>query len=108
MSHPRHQLDPVFQNPARFSVMAILVPADKVEFRFVRDTVEVSDSALSQHVTALESVGYVVVVKGQVARRPRTWLAASAAGREAFARHVDVLNQIAGLAAQRDVELLSE
>jgi DNA-binding MarR family transcriptional regulator len=93
VSHPRHQLDPVFHNSSRFSVMAVLVAADNVEFRFVRDTVEVSDSALSQHVTALENAGYVTVVKGQVARRPRTWLS-STPGCEAFARHVNVLDQI--------------
>jgi DNA-binding MarR family transcriptional regulator len=96
VNHPRRQLDPVFQNAARFSVMAMLVAAERIEFRFVRDTVELSDSALSQHVTALERAGYVEVVKGQVARRPRTWLLATAAGREAFSRHMRLLNQIAG------------
>jgi DNA-binding MarR family transcriptional regulator len=96
MSHPRHQLDPAIQHPARFSIMALLVAADRAEFQFVRDTVELSDSALSQHATALESAGYVVVSKGQVGRRPRTWLAATVAGRAAFARHVDALHQIAG------------
>jgi DNA-binding MarR family transcriptional regulator len=94
MSHPRHQLDPALQNPSRFSVMALLVAADKVDFRFIRDTVEVSDSALSQHVTALEKAGYVTVMKGQFARRPRTWLSSTTSGREAFARHVDALNRI--------------
>jgi DNA-binding MarR family transcriptional regulator len=95
MSHPRHELDPLFRNPARFSVMAILAAADRVEFRFVAETVQLSDSALSQHVTALEAAGYVEVVKGQIARRPRTWLVATDAGRAAFVHHVDVLNQIA-------------
>jgi hypothetical protein len=50
---------------------------------------------LVRDVTALERAGYVQVVKGQVARRPRTWLLATATAPEAFARHVDVLNQIA-------------
>lgn len=95
MSHPRHQLDAVFRNPGRFSVMALLVAADKVEFRFVRDTVELSDSALSQHVSALENAGYVKVVKGQVGRRPRTWLSSTSKGRDAFVRHVGALDQIA-------------
>jgi hypothetical protein len=52
--------------------VAVLVSADKVEFRFVRDTVEISDSALSQHMTTLEQDGYLKVTKGQVGRRPRT------------------------------------
>jgi hypothetical protein len=72
VTHPRHALDPVIHPASRFSIMAVLVSADKVEFRFVRDTVEISDSALSQHMTTLEQDGYLKVTKGQVGRRPRT------------------------------------
>jgi DNA-binding MarR family transcriptional regulator len=95
VNHPRHQLDAVIHNPTRFSIMAALLPADKVEFKFVRDTVEITDSVLSQHVTALEQAGYVKVTKGQVGRRPRTWLSATRAGRAAFDAHLSVLNQLA-------------
>ena len=95
MSHPRNMLDPIIHSPPRFSVMALLVAGEKVEFGFVRDAVEISDSALSQHVTKLEKAGYVKVTKGQLGRRPRTWLSATRAGRDAFRQHVAVLNQIA-------------
>ncbi len=95
MSHPRHRLDPVIHSPVRFSVVAALTAADKVEFRFVRDLVEVSDSVLSQHVTTLEQAGYVTVTKGQAGRRPRTWLALTPHGRAAFRDHLAVLNRIA-------------
>jgi DNA-binding MarR family transcriptional regulator len=95
MTHPRHRLDAVIHNPTRFSIMAALLPADRVEFRFIRDTVEITDSVLSQHVTALEQAGYVTITKGQVGRRPRTWLSATAAGRTAFGAHLAVLNELA-------------
>lgn len=95
MTHPRHRLDTNIHSPARFSIMATLVAAEKVEFRFIRDTVELSDSALSQHLTTLEQAGYVTVTKGQVGRRPRTWVAATTEGREAFTAHLAVLNEIA-------------
>ncbi|MFI5487937.1 winged helix-turn-helix domain-containing protein [Micromonospora echinaurantiaca] len=95
MTHPRHQLDAVIHNPTRFSIMAALLPADRVEFKFVRDAVEVTDSVLSQHMTALEQVGYVKITKGQVGRRPRTWLSATPAGRAAFHAHLAILNQLA-------------
>ncbi|WP_091673212.1 winged helix-turn-helix domain-containing protein [Amycolatopsis marina] len=100
MTHPRHRLDSVIHSPARFSIMAALLAADKVEFRFVRDTVELSDSALSQHVTTLEQAGYVKVTKGQAGRRPRTWLSATKAGRTAFRDHLALLNELAGSGEQ--------
>lgn len=102
MSHLRTELDPIIHSPPRFSIMATLAAGDKVEFGFVRDTVELSDSALSQHVAKLETAGYVTVAKGRVGRRARTWLAATKAGREAFERHVALLNRIADGPAQRD------
>jgi len=95
MTHPRHRLDGVIHNPTRFSIMAALLPADRAEFRFVRDAVEITDSVLSQHVTALEQAGYVTITKGQVGRRPRSWLSATAAGRAAFNAHLAVLNELA-------------
>jgi DNA-binding MarR family transcriptional regulator len=75
--------------------MAALMAADRAEFRFIRDTVELTDSALSQQVTTLEQAGYVTVTKGQVGRRPRTWLSATPAGRAAFSSHLAVLNELA-------------
>jgi len=95
MTHPRHRLDGVIHNPTRFSIMAALLPADRAEFRFVRDAVEITDSVLSQHVTALEQAGYVTITKGQVGRRSRSWLSATAAGRAAFNAHLAVLNELA-------------
>jgi DNA-binding MarR family transcriptional regulator len=96
VTHPRHRLDPVIHSPTRFSIVAALMAADKVEFRFVRDLVEVSDSVLSQQVTTLEQAGYVKVTKGQAGRRPRTWLSLTPDGRLAFRDHLAVLNGIAG------------
>lgn len=103
MSHPRHDLEPLFQNPTRFSILALLAPADKVEFRFVRETVEISDSALSQHVTTLEGAGYVSVDKGRVGRRARTWLSATDTGRSALTHHLETLDRIAA-ATESDPE----
>ncbi|MFG2098461.1 winged helix-turn-helix domain-containing protein [Streptomyces sp. NPDC048612] len=98
-AHPRHELDEVIHAPVRFSIVATLAAADKAEFAFVRDTVEVSDSVLSRQVTTLEKAGYVAVTKGYVGKRPRTWLALTPGGRAAFTAHCQALRAIAGEAA---------
>ncbi|PJN36715.1 ArsR family transcriptional regulator [Streptomyces sp. CB02959] len=95
-SHPRHGLDEVIHAPVRFSIVATLAAAEKAEFAFVRDTVEVSDSVLSRQVATLEKAGYVAVTKGYVGKRPRTWLALTADGRAVFADHCRALRAIAG------------
>jgi DNA-binding MarR family transcriptional regulator len=99
MSHPRHELDPVIHLPVRFSIVAALSAVERVEFRFVRDTVEISDSLLSQHVTTLEQAGYVRVSKRKAGRRTKTWLSLTPKGHAAFSNHLAVLNRIAAQSA---------
>jgi DNA-binding MarR family transcriptional regulator len=95
MTHPRHKLDEVIHSPVRFSIMATLAAATKAEFKFVRDTVEITDSALSKQIATLEAAGYVRVTKGYVGKRPRTWLQLTRAGRAAYERHLAALRAIA-------------
>jgi len=93
--HARHRLDEVIHAPVRFSIVAALDGVDEAEFGVVRDRVEISDSVLSKQVATLERAGYVKVKKGYVGKRPRTWLALSAAGRRAYQRHLAALQAIA-------------
>lgn len=101
MSHPRHELDDVIHSPVRFSIVATLAAAERAEFGFVRDTVEVSDSVLSKQVSTLEQAGYVRVDKGYVGKRPRTWLSLTADGRTAFQSHCAALRAIANTTTSR-------
>lgn len=93
--HPRHGLDEIIHAPIRLSIVATLASLDRAEFSLVRDTVEISDSALSKQITVLEKAGYVVVTKGYVGKRPRTWLALSSDGRAAYTSHIAALSEIA-------------
>ncbi|GAA2913885.1 transcriptional regulator [Streptosporangium fragile] len=87
-------LDPVIHPPARLRIVSLLAAAEEAEFGFVRDQVEVSDSVLSKHASALEAAGYVEIRKGYVGKRPRTWLRLSARGRQAYLAHVSALQAI--------------
>ena len=73
----------------------MLAAAERAEFAYVRDNVEVSDSVLSKQMSALEQAGYVKVSKGFVGKRPRTWLALTKDGRRRFGRHLNALREIA-------------
>ncbi|MEU8497061.1 transcriptional regulator [Streptomyces lavendulae] len=94
--HPRHALAPLLSSAVRLSVVAALAPVQKAEFGYVRDLVEITDSALSKQVSRLEEAGWVTVEKGQVGRRPRTWLALTEEGLARYRRHLAALTAIAG------------
>lgn len=92
----RHQLNDQFTNPIRLSLMASLAGVDEIDFKSLKEVLDVSDSALSKHSTALEAAGYVRIRKGYVGKRPRTWLSTSEEGRAAFTAHVAALRQLTG------------
>jgi DNA-binding MarR family transcriptional regulator len=94
--HPRHQLDDLLTHAVRFSVVAALAGMERAEFALVRDSVEITDSALSKQAAILEEAGYLAVEKGRVGRKPRTWLSLTLAGEDAYRRHVAALRSIAG------------
>jgi DNA-binding MarR family transcriptional regulator len=106
MTHPRHRLDPVVHFPIRLAIMACLVDVDEAEFGFVAQTVEINAPTCSKQVTVLEAAGYLTVRKGQVGRRPRTWLGLTPAGRRALRDHLAALQAIAGVATRDPAESL--
>lgn len=94
MTHPRHRLDNRIHTPVRFSLMAALAATGEAEFKVLRETLEVSESLLSQHIRVLEDAGYVHVRKGYVGKRPRTWLSLTSVGNQAFVAHCEALRAI--------------
>jgi DNA-binding transcriptional ArsR family regulator len=100
-SHPRYRLDDVIHAPVRLSIMSALAAADRADFRFLRELVEVSDSLLSKHMALLEDAGYVEVIKGYHGKRPRTWFTLTGTGRAAFDAYLAALREIVGTAASQ-------
>lgn len=94
--HPRHRLDEAIHAPVRLSVMAALATADRIDFRYLRDLVQVSDSLLSKHMSLLEEAGYVQVTKGYQGKRPRTWFSLTGPGKAAFDQYRAALQEIIG------------
>ncbi|MEU0008186.1 transcriptional regulator [Streptomyces sp. NPDC006314] len=87
-------IDPLLVDPTRLSIVSLLSSSRWVEFGFVRDTVGLSDSALSKQVSKLCDQGYVEVERGYVGKRPRTWINLSEAGKAALLSHVAALHSI--------------
>ncbi len=91
------RFDELIHAPTRLSIVALLAAADWADwadFTFVRDSLSLSDSALSKQISILEQAGYVTVRKTGAGRTRRTHLRLSPSGRRAFSAHAAVLRQI--------------
>jgi DNA-binding transcriptional ArsR family regulator len=94
------QFDELIHAPTRLSIVALLAATEWAEFRFIRDSLELSDSALSKQLSTLEDAGYVEIRKRFVGKRPQTSARLSRRGRVAFDRHVAALQAIVARAGR--------
>ncbi|MEJ1113254.1 transcriptional regulator [Paenarthrobacter sp. CCNWLY172] len=94
--HPRHQLNEVVHSPVRFSIMAALAKAESLDFKDLRDAIQVSDSVLSKQLAILEKAEFVKIKKSFAGKFPRTSAGLTIAGRGVWAAHLQTLRDIAG------------
>jgi DNA-binding transcriptional ArsR family regulator len=97
------RFDEIIHPSTRLSIVAMLAAADWVEFAFVRDRLQLSDSALSKQFATLEDAGYIAIERPVSERRRRVRVRLTAAGRDAFQGHVAALQLIVA-AANTDTE----
>jgi DNA-binding transcriptional ArsR family regulator len=93
-----HGLDPLLLDPTRLAIVSLLAVAEWCEFAFVRESVQLTDPALSKQVATLTAADYVQVHKGYAGKTPRTWLRATRTGRDRLDRHLAGLQAIAAQA----------
>jgi DNA-binding transcriptional ArsR family regulator len=88
------RFDDLIHAPTRLAIVSLLAASEAADFKFIRDSVALSDSALSKQLTTLEEAGYVQIRKSFVGKRPRTSARLTAVGRAAFEQHVAALQAI--------------
>jgi DNA-binding transcriptional ArsR family regulator len=91
------ELDSIIHQPARLQIMAALselTGSKEVDFTFLRTKLGLTDGNLGAHLITLEGAGYLKIKKTFVGRRPKTFLAITVQGRQAFDAHVAALEAI--------------
>ena len=88
------RFDELIHAPTRLSIVSLLAATEWADFKFLRESVGLSDSALSKQLTTLEDAGYVEIRKSFVGKRPRTSARLTRRGHQAFAGHVAALREI--------------
>ena len=92
------RFDELIHPSTRLSIVALLAAADWVDFAFVRDQLQLSDSALSKQLSTLADAGYVQVDRPLSDKRRRLRAQLTPAGRAAFLGHVAALREIVSAA----------
>jgi DNA-binding MarR family transcriptional regulator len=89
--HPANELDDTVHQRVRLGILTIAHEARRVEFSYLRDSLELTAGNLSQHLGVLESAGLISLEKGYAGKRARTWVALTKAGEAALAEEITQL-----------------
>ena len=90
--------DELIHAPLRLQICAMLSPVRWLPFSDIRDSLEISDSVLSKHLSALAGAGYVEVSRVRSDSRSRRQVTLTKAGRTALRGHLAALQAIAAAA----------
>ena len=93
-------IDETIHQKVRLGIMSALIAQEECDFRFLKETLGVTDGNLSIHIAKLEEAGYLSVRKEFVRRKPRTTYQATQEGRDAFRSYLRLLEEIVARAGQ--------
>jgi DNA-binding MarR family transcriptional regulator len=76
------------------AIMSLLAASSELSFIELRELLKMTDGNLSVHIRTLQESGYVAVTKSFQSHRSLTTCALTPAGKTAFARYLQLLEQI--------------
>lgn len=89
--YPALGLDDAVHQKTRLALLTVLDEAGTADFPYLKRTLALTDGNLGRHLEVLARQSLVEITKGYEGRRPRTWVAITAQGREALAVEMSVL-----------------
>ena len=87
-------LDENLTAPKRLAAMGLLASASRVEFSYLREQLQLTDSDLSKQLKVLADAGYVTTKRSGKGRTRASCFSITAQGRHALSEHAKVLQQL--------------
>jgi len=91
MTNPTQGVDDVVHQRHRLGILTVAAETDQVEFSYLKEVLELTPGNLNRHLAVLEDAGYVVVKKGFIGRKQKTWVQITRSGRTALAQEISTL-----------------
>jgi DNA-binding PadR family transcriptional regulator len=89
-------LNKAFENRIRLGIMSVLMVNDEIDFKTMKELLDVSDGNLASHTSALEKAEYILITKRFIGKKPNTTYAITANGKSAFQDHLSALEFLLG------------
>ena len=87
-------LDETIHQKVRLGIMSALMARGEADFKFLKQTLGVTDGNLSIHLSKLEDANYLVCAKEFVRKKPHSTYTPTETGRAAFHAYLGALERI--------------
>jgi DNA-binding MarR family transcriptional regulator len=78
----------------RLGILAECANAARVDFAYLKSTLQLTDGNLGRHLETLEQAGLVEIQRERGPARPRSWIKITRKGRSALQREVTALRAL--------------
>ena len=93
------KFDELILSKTRLGIISALIGGDKLEFTYLRNTLNLSDGNLSVQIRKLEEADYIKVEKVFIERKPKTFCKITSKGRKAIR---DLIRKLENLKGSRE------
>tara|TARA_R110002050_G_scaffold149463_1_gene276076 strand:- start:124005 stop:124307 length:303 start_codon:yes stop_codon:yes gene_type:complete len=94
MRNPIEKLDKAFNNKIRLGMMSALAVNEFLDFKTLKNLLQVTDGNLASHATALEKLKYIQIEKSFIGKKPNTKYSITQIGKKAFTLHLSGLAEL--------------
>lgn len=94
MKNPITGLNKVFESRIRLGVMSVLMVNEEINFKDLKEMLQVTDGNLATHLVNLEENGYIKIHKGFIGKKTNTTYVITKTGEKAFTDHITALESM--------------
>ena len=91
------KFDELILSKTRLGIISALIGGDKLEFTYLRNSLNLSDGNLSVQIRKLEEAGYIKVTKVFIERKPKTFCKITSKGQKAVQNLIRKLENLVNL-----------
>jgi len=88
------QLNKAFESRVRLGIMAMLMVRDWMDYKDIKEQLDLTDGNLASHISGLEKLDYIKVRKQFIGKKTNTSYQITPLGRIEFQQHINALEKL--------------
>lgn len=88
------QLHKAFESRVRLGIMSILIVNDWVDYKSLKEQLNLTDGNLASHINGLEKLEFIIINKGFLGKKTITTYKITDLGRLRFNEHISALEKL--------------